>query len=152
MRPHIILLGCAAVFLGGCGWKTFYTPIRLTGKVVEADTKTPVQEAYIDVANDREQLDLVFTTPCRTDDRGQFDTIYRYAYDRWFWLSLPVPWYKNTPERLYIEASKTGYRNRVTDIECPPLKGGKEDVPPVIAVEPINLHKASPVRRHARDE
>lgn len=137
-------VACAAGLFTGCGWKTVNAPIRVRGQVIDADTKAPVGGACIDVADDREKLDIRLNTRVLTDSNGAFDTTYLYAYERWMWLGVPVWWLPSTPERIFVEVTGQGYRPRVTNIEYRAALTGKEKEPPPVRFDPIALHRTSP--------
>jgi|ADurb_Oil_03_Slu_FD_contig_21_192984_length_673_multi_5_in_0_out_0_2 hypothetical protein len=147
-------LACAAGGVPGCGWKMVDAPIRVRGQVIDADTKAPVEGAYIDIADDREKLDIRLHTAVRTDSNGAFDTTFVYAYERWAWLGIPVWWLSTAPERIYVEVTGNGYRPRVTNIDYRAALTGGEKEPPPVTFDPIAIHRSSPPRKSAppRDE
>lgn len=135
-------LAAATLFIQGCGWKMVKNPIRVQGQVVEVGTGEPVEGAYIDIADEREKLDFRITTECATDSDGKFEGVYDYIYDRWMWLGLPVFWLPSTPERLYLEVVKNGYRPRVTEIEY----RGRHREGTVLTLDPIRINRKAPGR------
>jgi hypothetical protein len=150
---RVIWFGAPAVavlLFSGCGWKIAETPLSITGQVIEADSGDPLEEAYIDIADDKEKLDFAITTDLLTDEEGRFDTVYRYPYEKWMWLGLPVYWFPTTPERLYVEAAKKGYRSRVVEVDCGALKPTAGKAPPPIQLDPIRLRKNLPRGRFSR--
>jgi len=149
-----MLLLSAAVSLGGCGWKMAEMPIRVKGQVLEADTGKPVEGATIDIADEREKLEHVLSTDVHTDNRGKFDADYLHSYEKWMWLGIPVFWFKNTPEWLYVETSKQGYLPRVKQIDCAALEKEAGKSPSSVTVEPILLQKniAASKSRRRREE
>ena len=114
-------LACAAGGVPGCGWKMVDAPIRVRGQVIDADTKAPVEGAYIDIADDREKLDIRLHTAVRTDSNGAFDTTFVYAYERWAWLGIPVWWLSTAPERIYVCLLYTS--DAADDLLCVDLGG-----------------------------
>lgn len=142
-------VGISVFLLSGCGWKMAQTPLRLQGQVLESGTNDPVEGAYIDIADDRDKLDFAIKTDVVTDKDGMFDTTYNYAYEKWLWLGLPVFWFRNTPEFLYIEAFRNGYRRRIVDIVYPPDKAGDAKTP--LRLDPIRIQKTSPSKRSSND-
>ncbi len=112
----------ATFMLTGCGWKFTETPLRLQGRVIDAESGKPVEGAFIDVADEKDKLDFAFTTEVVTDESGNFDTIYKYSAEDWIWLGLPVFWLPDTPKKLHIEAFKKGYRRSIVEVDSRPFK------------------------------
>ena len=123
----------------GCGWKTATVRYRLSGQVLDAETKKPVEGAFIDVADDREKLDFTITTDTVTGKDGSFDTIYDYQYAKWIWLGFPVFWLPHAPDYLYLEAYKPGYRRRIVDLESRDFAPCGETCPPN-RIAPLMMH------------
>lgn len=130
----------AAAALPGCGWKTVERAVRVRGQVLEAETGRPVEGAIIDIADDRDRLDFRIGTGILTDGEGRFDTVFRYGYDKWMWLGIPVTWFPDRPEKLYLEVQKTGYRPRVAEIEFG-APGDRSAPPESLSVPPIRIRQ-----------
>lgn len=140
---------CIAWLLPGCGWKMIEAPIRVHGQVIDAGTKEPVEGACIDIADDREKLDIRLNTGVLTDKNGLFDTTFMYDYERWMWFGIPVWWLPTAPERIYVEVSGNGYRPRITNIEYRTALTGREMEPPPVKFDPITIHRSTPSKNRA---
>lgn len=125
------------------------SPIRVRGQVIDSGTKEPVEGACVDIADDREKLDIRLDTGIRTGEDGAFDTIFAYTYERWMWFGIPVWWLPTAPERIYVEVSGSGYRPRITNIEYRAALTGKEKEPPPVRFDPIALHRSAPSKKGA---
>ncbi len=143
-----IVIGISALILSGCGWKMAQTPLKLQGQVLESGTNDPVEGAYIDIADEKDKLDFAIKTDVVTDKEGMFDTTYNYNYEKWLWLGLPVFWFRNTPELLYIEAFRNGYRRRIIEVEYPPAKAGDTKAP--LRLDPIRIQKTVPSKKSSK--
>jgi len=154
MKSRKFQMACAfaALLLQGCGWKMVEMPIRVEGAVLEADTRKPVEGATIDIADDRENLDLALTTNILTDQEGKFDTLYRYSYEKWIWLGLPVYWFPKTPERLYVETSKNGFQTRIKQIDYRALETEQGKTPVSVNVDTVLLQKKLSAKKSRRRE
>lgn len=135
-----LTLALSAAVLGGCGWKMAETRFRLQGQVLEARTKDPVEGVFIDVSDDRDELDFTIKTDTVTDEKGRFDKIYSYFYEKWMWIGIPVFWLPTAPEVIYVEAYKPGYRRRIAEVDCRAFSPCTETCPPN-RIETILLHK-----------
>jgi hypothetical protein len=144
-----VVIGISALILSGCGWKMVQTPLRLQGQVLESGTNDPVEGAYIDISDERDKLDFAIKTDIVTDKEGMFDVIYNYTYEKWLWLGIPVFWYRNTPEFLYVEAFRKGYRRRIVDFAYPPDKARDTKAP--LRLDPIRIQKTTPPKKSPRD-
>ncbi len=142
----------SALMLSGCGWKMVQNPLRLQGQVLESGTNEPVEGAYIDIADEKDKLDFAIKTDITTDKNGLFDATYNYTYEKWLWLGIPVFWFRNTPEILYVEAFRNGYRRRIAEIEYPADRVGKDKVGAPLQLEPIRLVVDTPRRVYYRGE
>jgi hypothetical protein len=140
-------IAVSALLLSGCGWKMAQTPLRLQGQILESGTNEPVEGAYIDIADERDKLDFAIKTDITTDKNGMFDGTYNYTYEKWIWLGFPVFWLRNTPERLYIEAFRNGYRRRITEIEYQPAQSDRNKTPAPLKLDPIHIQRATPAKR-----
>lgn len=154
MRLITMVPACisAALCLQGCGWKMMENPIKVQGQVLEAETNKPVEGAFIDIADEKEKLQHVLSTDVLTDREGNFEATYRHIYDRWMWLGFPVYWHTKTPERIYVEASKSGYRARTKQIDYRIMGQEKDKAPPSVMVETILLQKNVSGSRKRRSE
>lgn len=140
-------MAISALLLSGCGWKMAQTPLRLQGQVLESGTNEPVEGAYIDIADEKDKLDFAIKTDITTDKNGMFDGTYNYTYEKWMWLGIPVFWLRDTPERLYIEAFRNGYRRRIIETEYQADQTGKNKIPPPLRLDPIRLQKTTPAKK-----
>lgn len=140
----------SACLTSGCGWKMIERPIRVEGQVLEAGTDAPVEGAYIDIADDREKLDFAITSDTLTDSEGKFDATFRYLHEKWMWVGIPVFWFPDMPERLYVEATKSGYRGRIAEIDCRASGTAGKDAAPSFRLEPIRIRKELPRGRASR--
>ena len=138
-RFHIVVMLLASI-LPGCGWKMAVTPIRLEGQVLDADTGVPIERAYVDISDKRDELEFAIATATLTDTDGKFDTVYQYNFEKWMWLFLPVYWIPDMPEMIFIEAYKKGYRRRITGVDSRNFKKSVDDESPPNIIEPILLH------------
>jgi hypothetical protein len=143
-----VAVGISALLLSGCGWKMVQTPLRIQGQVLESGTINPVEGAYIDISDDKDKLDFAIKTDVVTDKDGMFDTIYKYTYEKWIWLGIPVFWFRNTPELLYVEAFKKGYRRRIVEFAYPPDMIGDTEVP--FRIDPIRIQKTTPSKKSSK--
>lgn len=143
-----IVICISAFLLSGCGWKMAQTPLRLQGQVIESGTNDPVEGAYIDISDDKDKLDFAIKTDVVTDKEGMFDTTYKYTYEKWLWLGIPVFWFRNTPEFLYVEAFRNGYRRRIVEVEYQPKSG---DATAPLRLDPIRIQKTAPAKKSSRN-
>jgi hypothetical protein len=144
---HYAGIAISALLLTGCGWKMVEMPLRLQGQVLESGTNDPVEGAYIDIADDKDKLDFAITTDTTTDKNGMFDTTYNYTYEKWMWLGIPVFWLRTTPERIYVEAFRNGYRRRIVEVEYQADQTGKSRIPAPRLLEPIRIQRVSPAKK-----
>ena len=147
MVRQCVAMGISAFLLSGCGWKMVNNPLRLQGQVLESGTNEPVEGAYIDIADEKDKLDFAIKTDIATDKDGLFDATYNYTYEKWLWMGIPVFWFRNTPEMLYIEAFRNGYRRRIVEIEYPTDQTGKNKTPAPLQLDPIRLQKTTPAKK-----
>ncbi|HOE27674.1 MAG TPA: hypothetical protein PK696_08300 [bacterium] len=141
---------CAAALTAGCGWRMAESPIRVSGRVIDAGSKEPVPGACIDIADEREKLEFALNTGVLTNKSGFFDTVYRHTYDRWTWLGVPVWWLPTVPERIYVEVLGEGYRPRITSVEYRATLTGTEKEPPPVALDSIAIHRRAAAGKRAR--
>jgi len=147
IAQRYVAIGVSALLLSGCGWKMAQTPLRLQGQVLESGTNEPVEGAYIDIADEKDKLDFAIKTDITTGKNGMFDGTYNYTYEKWIWLGIPVFWLRNTPERLYIEAFRNGYRRHITEIDYQPDQTGKNKIPAPLQLDPIHIQRVTPAKK-----
>lgn len=135
-----IVLFLSLLTLGGCGWKMAENRLRLKGQVLESGTNKPVEGVFIDVADARDKLDFTINTDTVTNGEGKYDVTYSYQYEKWMWVGLPVFWLPSAPETLYIEAFKSGYRRRFSEVDCRGFALCNEKCPPN-PIDPILIRR-----------
>jgi hypothetical protein len=64
-------------------------------------------------------------------------------------LGIPVFWFRNTPEYLYVEAFRKGYRRRIVEFEYPTDSAGDTKIP--FRLDPIRIQKTIRAKKSSRD-